>query len=156
MLLGVLAHARAGTQTKTYEFYCNGDATAGKLYDPATNCAPDCKAEDISKGQCACSWIPCGAGATPPTPTAPVEVTHSRCTACESASHSRDGPRYDYILYDGHCYVDSIFPVTFNLVLWMGVFLGLGLILTCYAIGGMDPGRNGIVYRMTSQRPKVH
>jgi hypothetical protein len=26
---------------------------------------------------------------------------------------------------------------------------------TCYAIGGMDPGRNGIIYRMTNQRAKT-
>jgi hypothetical protein len=40
------------------------------------------------------------------------------------------------------------------MVLVLGIFAVLSLLATCYAIGGMDPGHNSIIYRMTSSRTK--
>lgn len=50
---------------------------------------------------------------------------------------------------------DSDFPVAFNIILWLGVATLLATVAICYAIGGMDPGRNSIIYRMTAQRIKT-
>ncbi len=49
---------------------------------------------------------------------------------------------------------DGNFPVAFNIILILGVFLTASLLAICYALGGMDPGRNSIIYRMASQRIK--
>ncbi len=43
----------------------------------------------------------------------------------------------------------------FNMVLVLGVLAVVSLFATCHAIGNMDPGRNSVIYRMTSQRMKT-
>ena len=62
--------------------------------------------------------------------------------------------------------------MTFNIVLWLGLAIAIGLLVrqcdrsvmpnshacsqaTCYAIGGMDPGRNTSIYR-TPTHAKSH
>lgn len=40
-------------------------------------------------------------------------------------------------------------------MLWLGIAAILSIIAICYSLGGMDPGRNSIIYRMTSQRIKT-
>lgn len=39
-------------------------------------------------------------------------------------------------------------------MLWFGVAMFFSLLAICYAIGTMDPGRDSIIYRMTSTRMK--
>ncbi|XP_030370005.1 renin receptor [Scaptodrosophila lebanonensis] len=51
-------------------------------------------------------------------------------------------------------YYDYNYPVIFNIILWFMVVFGLSLLAICYAIGSMDPGRDSIIYRMTSTRMK--
>ncbi|KAL5005120.1 hypothetical protein ScPMuIL_018576 [Solemya velum] len=46
------------------------------------------------------------------------------------------------------------FPVFFNIILWMVILIGITSFATSYAIWNMDPGRDSIIYRMTSQRLK--
>ncbi|XP_068155680.1 ATPase H(+)-transporting accessory protein 2 [Drosophila tropicalis] len=46
------------------------------------------------------------------------------------------------------------YPVIFNIILWFMVIFGLSLLAICYAIAAMDPGRDSIIYRMTSTRIK--
>ncbi|XP_043518876.1 ATPase H(+)-transporting accessory protein 2 isoform X1 [Frieseomelitta varia] len=46
------------------------------------------------------------------------------------------------------------YPVIFNILLWFGVFYVFSLIAICIAISQMDPGRDSIIYRMTSNRMK--
>jgi len=46
------------------------------------------------------------------------------------------------------------YPVIFNIILWFGVVLAFSLLAISYAIASMDPGRDSIIYRMTSNRIK--
>ncbi|EDW39177.1 GL13947 [Drosophila persimilis] len=51
-------------------------------------------------------------------------------------------------------YYSSDYPVIFNIILWFMVVFALSLLAICYAIAAMDPGRDSIIYRMTSTRIK--
>lgn len=51
-------------------------------------------------------------------------------------------------------YYNDDYPVIFNIILWFMVIFGLSLLAICYAIAAMDPGRDSIIYRMTSTRMK--
>ncbi|KAL0275234.1 UNVERIFIED_CONTAM: hypothetical protein PYX00_003157 [Menopon gallinae] len=46
------------------------------------------------------------------------------------------------------------FPAIFNIILWFSVAFVLSLIAICVFIAEMDPGRDSIIYRMTSNRMK--
>ncbi|KAF7275889.1 hypothetical protein GWI33_011172 [Rhynchophorus ferrugineus] len=46
------------------------------------------------------------------------------------------------------------FPAIFNIVLWLCVVLFFALLAICLATANMDPGRDSIIYRMTSTRMK--
>lgn len=46
------------------------------------------------------------------------------------------------------------YSVMFNIILWFGVVMFFSLLAICMAIGNMDPGRDSIIYRMTSTRIK--
>ncbi|KAJ8724461.1 hypothetical protein PYW08_015935 [Mythimna loreyi] len=43
---------------------------------------------------------------------------------------------------------------TFNILLWFGVVWGFSLLAVVYACMDMDPGRNTIIYRLTTMRTK--
>lgn len=49
---------------------------------------------------------------------------------------------------------DEDFPVIFNIILWFSLILLFSLIAISMVIAGMDPGRDSIIYRMTSTRMK--
>lgn len=49
---------------------------------------------------------------------------------------------------------NSNYPVMFNIILWFSVVLAFSLIAISIVIGTMDPGRDSIIYRMTSTRMK--
>lgn len=49
---------------------------------------------------------------------------------------------------------DSNYPVIFNIILWFSVILVFSLLAISMAIATMDPGRDSIIYRMTSTRMK--
>jgi len=51
-------------------------------------------------------------------------------------------------------YYNQDYPVIFNIILWFMIVFGFALLAICYAIGSMDPGRDSIIYRMTSTRMK--
>lgn len=46
------------------------------------------------------------------------------------------------------------YPVIFNIILWFGVAMFFSLLAICVVIANMDPGRDSIIYRMTSNRMK--
>lgn len=48
----------------------------------------------------------------------------------------------------------TTYPVIFNIILWFGVVFFFSLLAICLAIAYMDPGRDSIIYRMTSTRMK--
>uniref|UniRef100_U5EUB8 Putative atpase membrane sector associated protein n=1 Tax=Corethrella appendiculata TaxID=1370023 RepID=U5EUB8_9DIPT len=50
-------------------------------------------------------------------------------------------------------YTDD-YPVMFNIILWFSVILVFSLLAISIAISTMDPGRDSIIYRMTSTRMK--
>lgn len=49
---------------------------------------------------------------------------------------------------------DANYPVIFNIILWFSVVLVFSLLAISIAIATMDPGRDSIIYRMTSNRMK--
>ncbi|EDV28403.1 uncharacterized protein TRIADDRAFT_51292 [Trichoplax adhaerens] len=49
----------------------------------------------------------------------------------------------------------SDYPVIFNIILWLMIILAIGLYVTAAVMWDMDPGRDSIIYRMTSQRIKT-
>ncbi|XP_064639305.1 renin receptor-like [Lineus longissimus] len=49
---------------------------------------------------------------------------------------------------------DEMYPVAFNIILWMMIVLALALFAVSLGLWHMDPGRDSIIYRMTSQRMK--
>ncbi|CAK1544017.1 unnamed protein product [Leptosia nina] len=53
---------------------------------------------------------------------------------------------------DDHYTAD--YAAIFNIILWFGVVFAFTLIAIVYAIMDMDPGRDSIIYRMTSTRMK--
>jgi renin receptor len=46
------------------------------------------------------------------------------------------------------------YPVIFNIILWFSIVLVFSLLAISIAICTMDPGRDSIIYRMTSTRMK--
>ena len=50
--------------------------------------------------------------------------------------------------------VDPQYGVIFNIVLWMSILIGVSVLFISIGIWNMDPGRDSIIYRMTSQRMK--
>jgi renin receptor len=51
-------------------------------------------------------------------------------------------------------YYSKDYPVIFNIILWFGVAMVFTLLAICIATATMDPGRDSIIYRMTSTRLK--
>ena len=49
---------------------------------------------------------------------------------------------------------DPEYPIIFNMILWTMIVLSLSLLFISYGIWNMDPGRDSIIYRMTTQRIK--
>ncbi|CAG0882717.1 unnamed protein product [Cyprideis torosa] len=49
---------------------------------------------------------------------------------------------------------DDTFTAIFNIMIWFTVFMVIALIYISVGIGSMDPGRDSIIYRMTSTRMK--
>lgn len=50
--------------------------------------------------------------------------------------------------------ISNDFPIIFNLILWFVVIFVFSLLAIALSIAQMDPGRDSIIYRMTSNRMK--
>ena len=50
--------------------------------------------------------------------------------------------------------VDPNYAVIVNIILWMSLLIGVSVLAISIGIWNMDPGRDSIIYRMTSQRMK--
>ncbi len=50
--------------------------------------------------------------------------------------------------------VDPNYPVIFNIILWMSILIAVSVLAVSCGLWNMDPGRDSIIYRMTSQRIK--
>ncbi|CAG7815542.1 unnamed protein product [Allacma fusca] len=42
------------------------------------------------------------------------------------------------------------YPVVFNILLWLGVSMFIATLAICVFIASMDPGRDSLIYRVTS------
>lgn len=49
---------------------------------------------------------------------------------------------------------DENYPVAFNIILWLMILLAIAIYAIAYSIWNMDPGRDSIIYRMTTTRLK--
>lgn len=49
---------------------------------------------------------------------------------------------------------NDMYPVIFNICLWLMILLAITFFGVCYGIWNMDPGRDSIIYRMTTTRLK--
>lgn len=124
---------------KEYKCFCALDSD-GQPWDPDTRCKKDCK-EVTSDSMCTdCVYLGCDCQTGNR-----VMKSQSKCSRC------RDG----FVLINNHCYLDSDMPVAANIIIILGVLLFVGLLMTCWAIGGMDPGYDSVIYRMTQQRIKA-
>lgn len=71
-----------------------------------------------------------------------------------------DGPMYEWNIKEYKAdnstddSYDADYPAIFNIILWFVVVLVFTLIAIVYALMDMDPGRDSIIYRMTSTRMK--
>lgn len=119
-----------------YKCFCNQDSQ-GNPWDVDTGCQKGCKPGSLPFCECAAYGCACNS-------TSVVDVS-SECIKCAAG----------YVLRGNACFVDNGWVVQFNMVLVLGIFAVLSLLATCYAIGNMDPGRNSIIYRMTSGRLKT-
>jgi len=48
----------------------------------------------------------------------------------------------------------DMYPVIFNIILWTMIAMALAIFAISWGIWNMDPGRDSLIYRMTSQRKK--
>jgi len=76
------------------------------------------------------------------------------------ASHTRrvrrdaTDPAEDFDSYNLAKSYSADYPIIFNIILWFGVIMVFSLLAITLFIGNMDPGRDSIIYRMTSTRMK--
>ncbi|XP_026731297.1 renin receptor [Trichoplusia ni] len=75
-----------------------------------------------------------------------TDVAHTRRAIRSTEDETKKGEDDDSYSAD--------YPAIFNIILWFGVVFAFSLIAIVYAIMDMDPGRDSIIYRMTSTRMK--
>lgn len=121
-----------------YKCFCSAAPSGAAWGD--NGCEDKCDPKEKDQGKpCHCVWDGCECD------DSKVMKSQSKCMVCDAG----------FVLIDNHCYVESQYPVMFNMILWLGIFAVGALIATSYAIGGMDPGYDSIIYRMTSDRLKA-
>nr|CAH7736821.1 unnamed protein product [Callosobruchus chinensis] len=84
--------------------------------------------------------------------TSDTSHTRKARSILQAAAPKEDGD--DKTTYNLASYYNKDYPVIFNIILWFGVMMVFSLLAICIAIGNMDPGRDSIIYRMTSTRMK--
>ncbi|GBP05505.1 hypothetical protein EVAR_3014_1 [Eumeta japonica] len=81
------------------------------------------------------------------------DVAHTR-RAQRSTRTKRDTQQPDSEKYNIAKAYSEDYPAVFNIILWFGVVFTFSLLAIVYFIMDMDPGRDSIIYRMTSTRMK--
>ncbi|VVC97751.1 unnamed protein product [Leptidea sinapis] len=76
-----------------------------------------------------------------------TDVAHTRRTVRAAPADPMQEP------YEDDKY-SSDYAAIFNILLWFGIIFTFTLVAIVYAIMDMDPGRDSIIYRMTSTRMK--
>ncbi|CAH2008007.1 unnamed protein product [Acanthoscelides obtectus] len=82
------------------------------------------------------------------------DSSHTRKARSVLQSTPGKDDKDDKSTYNLASYYNKDYPVIFNIILWFGVMMVFSLLAICIAIGNMDPGRDSIIYRMTSTRMK--
>lgn len=84
------------------------------------------------------------------------DASHTRKgrSILQNQNEKADEPISDKTKYNLASYYNKDYPVIFNIILWFGIMMLFSLIAISLAIGNMDPGRDSIIYRMTSTRMK--
>lgn len=77
------------------------------------------------------------------TTTQTIQKRVRRATVASDADKFNIAPSYD-----------ENYPVIFNIIFWFAIIMIFSLLAVSLAIGNMDPGRDSIIYRMTSTRMK--
>lgn len=81
-------------------------------------------------------------------------VTSTEAPLVRSKRQAEKQPKQSENDYNIAKKYDSTYPVIFNIILWFSVVLVFSLLAISIAIATMDPGRDSIIYRMTSTRMK--
>ncbi|XP_054724962.1 renin receptor-like [Uloborus diversus] len=81
----------------------------------------------------------------------PLSLSHRARKLLEATTEAPDVRTNPYNLATKW---DPMFPVTFMLMVFIGIVLTLSVLGISVAMWNMDPGRDSIIYRMTSQRMK--
>ena len=97
-----------------YQCYCNKDSNGIPWSTGANGVLPGWSVSCGTNATCNNAvWFGCPCNSTY------VQNGTQSCSACATA----------YVLYNGYCYVDSDYPVTFNIVLWLGLAITIGLLV---------------------------
>ncbi|XP_068625864.1 ATPase H(+)-transporting accessory protein 2 [Battus philenor] len=75
---------------------------------------------------------------------------------CSDVAHTRRAVRAapEFESFQAGDAYSADYAAIFNIILWFGVVFSFTLVAIVYAIMDMDPGRDSIIYRMTSTRMK--
>ncbi|KAI5646950.1 renin receptor-like protein domain-containing protein [Phthorimaea operculella] len=78
-----------------------------------------------------------------------TDVAHTRRTA-----RAADPAKQEQAQAQSDPIDNADYPAIFNIILWFSVVMIFTLVAITYAVMDMDPGRDSIIYRMTSTRMK--
>ncbi|KAJ2947457.1 hypothetical protein O0L34_g17241 [Tuta absoluta] len=81
-----------------------------------------------------------------------TDVAHTRRTA--RAIDAANSAKQEQAQTQSDPIDNADYPAIFNIILWFSVVMIFTLVAITYAVMDMDPGRDSIIYRMTSTRMK--
>lgn len=79
------------------------------------------------------------------------DASHTRLRRNILAEGTATDPK---TMYNLASHYGKDFPAIFNIILWFSVVMFFALLAICHVTAYMDPGRDSIIYRMTSTRMK--
>jgi len=86
---------------------------------------------------------------TVPAPDTPL-VRKARSLMQAEATPAPETPKGLNLAYDYH----SDYPAMYNIVMWLSVVLIVAVFVIAYGMWNIDPGRDSVIYRMTTHRLK--
>ncbi|KAH1027556.1 ATPase H(+)-transporting accessory protein 2 [Dendroctonus ponderosae] len=79
------------------------------------------------------------------------DASHTRLRRNILATSETDSDKTKYNLASTY---SKDYPVIFNIILWFSIVMLFAILAICHVTANMDPGRDSIIYRMTSTRIK--
>ncbi|CAG9579812.1 unnamed protein product [Danaus chrysippus] len=86
-----------------------------------------------------------------------TDVAHTRRAiraAPDAVADDQDEEQMEKQLRSNQDNYSADYAAIFNIMLWFGIVFAFSLVAIVYAVMDMDPGRDSIIYRMTSTRMK--